>query len=445
MASSVSVNPPGIYASLLSRPSSKQAALLINVIGEMVTEYEQGAGLRKKRRSTAEEKSFKLTIGALIGDLLRAVASERAEDTIYRSVKAESFTGESVPYRTFIALIAALEGMMLIEKQTGMQRLTRNHFDPSGKPLATIGIATRFKATQGLKEILAEAGIKPEHVNSHFRQQLPAYPITLKAASRRQGGEKIRGKQMRFVRTTRTDQLSDEVKLLNEFLDQFSLEPFLFSGFKRTFNEGDTNNFDWNKGGRLYCQGSFNYQTEKSNSRLHMTIDGEPVVEIDVRASYLTVLHGLLKKPFNPQQDPYEVDGIPRPLAKAWTVSTLGSLKHLGRWPARLSSEYEEEYGVKPSKLAAVWQVQKAMETKHPTLKDWGELSVTWADLMFHESEAMLGAMERLRTMGIPSYPVFDSLIVRHRDEESAKWALKSSYKDTVGIEPELGVKKLMQ
>ena len=410
----------------------------------MVTEYEQSAGLRKKRRSIQEAQSLKLTIGALLGDLLRAMASERAEDTIYRPVKAESFSGESVPYRTFIAVTEALEGMALIEKHTGQQRLTRNLFNPEGKPIATGGTATRFKATQSLKDIFAEAGIRQEHVNSHFRQQLPAYPITLKAASKRIKGEKIGGRSIRFERTPRTDQLSEDVKTINEFLDQFTLEPFLFSGFKRGFNEGDTPNFDWNKGGRLYCQGSYNYQLEKSHSRLEMTIDGEPVVEIDVRASYLTVLHGVLGKPFNPQHDPYEIEGIPRPLAKAWTVATLGSLKHLSRWPARLRREYFDEFGVKPSKIAAVWQVQKAMESKHPVLKDWGRLSVTWADLMFYESEAMLGAMERLRTMSIPSYPVFDSLIVRQRDEEQAMWALKSSYKDAVGIEPELGIKKIL-
>jgi hypothetical protein len=434
--------PPGTYASLLSRPSSKEAALLIGVISEMVIEYEQSAGLRKKRRSTEEAKSLKLTIGALLGDLLRAMASARAEDTIYRSLKAETFSGDSVPYRTFVAVVEALEGMTLIEKHTGKQRVTRNLFDPEGKPFATGGTATRFKATQNLKDIYAEAGIRPEQVTAHFRQQLPAYPITLKAASKRVGGEKIRGSQMRFERTSRTDQLSEEVKNINAFLDQFTLEPCLFSGFKRGFNEGDTPNFDWNKGGRLYCQGSYNYQLEKSRSRLEMTIDGEPVVEVDVRASYLTVLHGVLRKPFNPQQDPYQLDGIPRPLAKDWTVATLGSLKHLSRWPARLSDKYFDDHGVKPSKIAAVWQVRAAMETRHPILKDWGQLSVTWADLMFYESEAMLGAMERLRTMGIPSYPVFDALIVRQRDQEQAMWALKSSYKDTVGIQPELGIKK---
>jgi hypothetical protein len=48
---------------------------------------------------------------------------------------------------------------------------------------------------------------------------------------------------------------------------------------------GDHPAFAWNLGGRLYSQGQDSYQSLSSDQRLDMTIDGEPVCELDIRAS----------------------------------------------------------------------------------------------------------------------------------------------------------------
>jgi hypothetical protein len=57
-----------------------------------------------------------------------------------------------------------------------------------------------------------------------------------------------------------------------------------------------------------------------------MTLDGEPVAELDITASYLTVLHGKLGKPLPVAEgcDPYSaVPGVPRGIVKGWVVATL--------------------------------------------------------------------------------------------------------------------------
>ena len=57
------------------------------------------------------------------------------------------------------------------------------------------------------------------------------------------------------------------------------------------------------------------------------------------------------------------------------------------------------------------------MVAKHSGLANWNEQKFTWADLMFQESEAVMGTMLALMDKGSPSYAVHDSLIVRAKDE----------------------------
>jgi hypothetical protein len=48
-----------------------------------------------------------------------------------------------------------------------------------------------------------------------------------------------------------------------------------------------------------------------------MLIDGQPVVEIDVTASFLS-LHARCGRPINLSRDPYSIEGLPQSVAKAW-------------------------------------------------------------------------------------------------------------------------------
>ena len=64
-----------------------------------------------------------------------------------------------------------------------------------------------------------------------------------------------------------------------------------------------------------------------------MALDGEPVAEIDISASYLTALHGRLGQPLQVEGDLYDVPGIPRAVVKGWLVATLSNMGHLKKWP----------------------------------------------------------------------------------------------------------------
>ena len=86
--------------------------------------------------------------------------------------------------------------------------------------------------------------------------------------------------------------------------------------------------------------------------------------------------------------------------------------------------------------------VQRVVLEYFPIMQDWPEAGVRWSQLMFIESEIVIGTMlELMETYNAPSFPVHDSLIVRKSDQALAMKVLTKQFKHKVGIEPRLKVK----
>ena len=165
-------------------------------------------------------------------------------------------------------------------------------------------------------------------------------------------------------------------------------------GFYRQFELGDDEpTFGWNKGGRLYSRGEGNYQTLKEADRLRMKFDGQPVVEIDLKASYLTIMHGKLGVVPRFGDDPYGDVGPRGWVTKAWLVAALGAGKHLKRWPREWATQYEEKFGRNLGRDHPVRDVGECLLIKYPILRRIGEPGLGWADLMFTESEVIVRTM----------------------------------------------------
>src|SRR5262249_51457181 len=156
--------------------------------------------------------------------------------------------------------------------------------------------------------LCVEYGVEPEKVDEQFIAALPSKPLVLRSTSTRNEYTYVKeqGRLLRFDPTAETELLEAEVRELNEFFDQFELRGGTHRGFIRVFNNGDDPTFGWNKGGRLYSQGKVNYQTMERGERLRMTINGEAVCEIDIRASYLTIFHAWHNQELDASRDPYE-------------------------------------------------------------------------------------------------------------------------------------------
>ena len=86
------------------------------------------------------------------------------------------------------------------------------------------------------------------------------------------------------------------------------------------------NNLSWKKGGRLYSSGEECYQRLSEAERLKMTINGELVAEIDIKASFLTIYHAMVRQPLQGSGDPYAaVEEIDRSIVKLWTTVSFGN------------------------------------------------------------------------------------------------------------------------
>jgi hypothetical protein len=208
---------------------------------------------------------------------------------------------------------------------------------------------------------------------------------------------------------------------------------------------GDTEGFAWNKGGRLYSDGKGSYQNIPRSERLKITIDGEAVSEIDIRASYLTILHALNRVPFevSTEVDPYQIGGIPRTVVKAWAAARFGTKGARTRWPSNAIQKYAEDNAGADLRKFKIRDVEGEFCRKFPLMGRWRELKETWADLMWLESEAVVSTVMLLMRSGVPSLPVHDSLIVPVSAEAMARDVLTNNYSAVCGVTPALVVHSL--
>ena len=427
------------YATLDCRAVSDNANKLVDRLTNEITKWEVRYGRRRRGRRSGAEK-LRAAVTGLLGDLLLARKSgDKANGWVYRSMQAQGFTGKRVSYRTFASLVDALKDNDLVEHRAPVNFWVPG-FD-SGKKVVRSRFAARFRANGKLLKLSREYGITDTNVEDHFIEGLSEDPLVLKTTSRRANGRKERGRPIKFERTTKAETLRHHVLRLNSFLDEHVIRGGTHRGFIRVFNNGDDPDFNWNKGGRLYSPGEDSYQQLPREARLHMTINGKPVCEIDVRASYLTILHALHDVPFevSDDHDPYDIPGLSRFAVKSYVAVFLGNKALPKRWPEEIREEYAEENdGRNLSKDFPIKKIGAKVIEKIHLLSRWNELPETWADLMWLESEAIIATMLELMENKVPCLPVHDSLLVPVSEREMASKVLSHHYRKICGVTPVL-------
>jgi hypothetical protein len=419
------------FASLEGHPCTEAAQALTEAVNEQVLHllaHTEFFGERKANRN-----KLKPAIAAFLADLLSAEGK-----WVYRSLKKDSFTGPGVGARAFLALQQAMRELGLVEHHGGVvSHWVR--FDEGGPALANRRRASRYRPTKKLIELAGEHGISLENALDHFDYGLPKQPLQKRAASTRVGRRKVQGELMKFEHTDLSRKLEAEVQELNEFLAKQTFGGgCVHRGYVRMFHNGDAADFNWDQGGRLYSQPSDkSYQQQPSEKRLEMTINGSPIVEIDLRASYLTIFHAWHDAQIDKEQDPYVIPGLgeeARDVVKLWVAATFGNTEPLRKWPTDLLKKYEEKHGhpLDRKKYPAV-RLGEQIIKHHPLLGQWGQppkdgRARTWADLMFDESRVIIAAMQGLMRAGVPSLAVHDSLIVPEQHERQGAMALMAAF-----------------
>jgi hypothetical protein len=434
------------FAPLTSRAITDEARKLVSALYEIIVEHEIATGIRKNARLTKVD-AYKRAVGGFLGDLLLAQVRQKGEGWVYRSVRKEEFTGEAVSYRHFNAVMTALIGSNLIDRIKGFQsRMTWS--DGASGTMAMKSWAPRFRATRTLLELAKKYDVEPSEAHAHFIEALPAEPLQARASKQGEGARKVRGPLLKWrklfngARLERGEALEADIIELNRFLDDADIRGGMHRGFTRGFNNANDTDFSWNMGGRLYG-GEESYQQSPRSDRLRMTFKGEPVCEIDIRASYLTIFHAWHDAPLDLSKDPYVLPKLgeaARPAVKAWFVTTFGSLKPITRWPKATKQDYFEATGRDLSEYP-VKTISEAVFKALPLMQLWGteKAGGDWSRLMWQESDAVVSAMLELkRVHSVPSLAVHDSLIVPISKRRLGEDTLRRCYLEANGVTPEL-------
>lgn len=372
---------------------------------------------------------------AIVADIL--AGTQKARDRLfYRSVSPNTFTGNIVGYRAFkAALDWLLERGWIVEKYKGFIKTTT--FEGDALPGAK-GFTTRWQATDKLFEFVEAEGFDCSKADEHFEAPDTQPLLDLKRTSWREGRDKITGKSVGFPQTRKTEAFEEEVRAINEFLSEQTYTGFKFQKLRRVFNGCDNpKTYGWDKGGRLYATGDKNFQSLSKQKRAKITINGEGIIELDVRASHLTIFYGLRKAELDVSIDPYKVRGVPRWLVKAWLVKAFGNGDTPTRYPKELYEEFREKNGKEISTVYPIRDVTEAVLRHHPILKGLRKSGLNSLKLMFVESQIFIGVMEHLRLWkGIPSLPLHDGLIVPQSAELAARNFIGDYYEHIAGIRP---------
>lgn len=421
------------YADLRSKARTPAAHQLVARIRDDLEELERQGGKRARKRREKSGAKLLEAIERFVGDLLRVRADTIAPALIYRSIGKSSFDHEPVKYDVFTKALQGLKELELVGHRKGQTRY-RKAF---GASVPLHGRAARFWATGKLLGLAEHYGIRSDNVGEHFALGPPTSPLVLKDYATGRGKNKESGRKVKYEHTTETRRLEADIRELNDFWVPFELEGGEHNGYIRVFN-----NRSWDKGGRLYSAGSHSHQQMADTERLDMTINGEPVSEIDIKASYLTIYHTMVGEPLKGSGDPYVQAGVvDRSIAKLWTVASFGSSKPAVQWPPDMAKKYKKETGKTLGEQAKARDVGRKMLDAFPALKKLEGHSDIWADLQFREAEAVIGTMMILmRRHHVPSLSMHDGIIVPRSKADLAKATLASEFRRVVGTTPILTV-----
>jgi hypothetical protein len=433
------------YAALHNRARTQAAHDLIARIRDDMEQLEQQGKKRLYRRGAIGRAKFTDAIERFVGDLLRVQAGTKAPALVFRSIGKSCFDDDPVKYETFTNVLNGLKALELIGHQSGRTRFRKSEFDP-GEFVSTSlpGRASRFWPTSTLLRLAARYGIDTDNVCEHFAPEPPMHPVVLKDYAGGRGKKKIKGGRVKFKDTPESARIVQDVRELNQFLAGVKLTGGEHEGYIRVFH-----NRSWKKGGRLYSVGGpHGYQQMPEKQRHKMTINSEPVAEIDIKASQLTIYHAMVGEPLEGSSDPYARAGIDRWTAKKWVVVSFGNGAPCRRWPAEALDDYEDhrqehkqKTGVDLPNLPKASQVARTMLEAFPALKKLGHDLELWAHLQYREATAVIGTMLILmRTHNVRSLSMHDGLIVPKSKAELAKGILTREFRRVIGVAPMLTV-----
>lgn len=412
----------GHYLSLIFKSMGPASESFIAALAEET--------IKATRRRNKPGKPFKKALAALTANLLR-IEAKITPSYGYHGMSPEAFRLLPVGYKPFSALVKGMEALGYIHMQKGY----REHTGKKAKREAT-----KFKATPKLLALATDYGITPAEWRAHF-QRLPRpkaipNPIVLKSKSTWTG----KGKRMPIDRKDPVVMaLAKPIDELNEFFFRQVIEPDCHYAFQRIFANGNDPDIDWDSGARIYSTGD-SYQHMPQEERATITINGEPTIELDIKASHVLILHSMAKAPLPNRPDPYDIPDFDRGAVKAFVAMTLGYDKFHKDWTEEAAKNYAKKRAKKslpPLDLPPFAKIKDATLRAIPLLNRWPDSPFRWGDLQYIESEVIQDTVHTLAMVhNVPALPVHDSIIVPVSKRALAEAVLSAAFEKHVGLTP---------
>lgn len=432
-------------ATLMHEAKSENAiAFRDAVLSDLNQSKAETASAKGKRARRPQAKALQSrcdTLDAILADLILASGHREALGFCYRSANRQAFSSSETKAtsRVYDWQMDALDALGLVDRKKGYKAIE----DFEG-PIEDYRRATRIRATPALVEIARRYGINSDNLNDHYIKRKAKLTGSLELRAEKQGSQ--RGRILLCPNTAKAAELRHQVARINAIYARHSFEGMPEPVVRRTFNCADTEGFNFNKGGRLYSD----FQDMSREARQNIQIDGQPVVELDLKASQLTILYGITKTPM-PKGDPYHIDGLPRSVVKAIVTAMIGQ-GHTGmmRWPTENSKRLMDELGGEQpmtsktfGKLYPIKTTAAEVLKRHPVLYHLSPGKLDWADLQFIESEVLISAILQLgEDCGIPALPIHDSIIVPEKDRVIGHMCLSGAFNRKVRRTPVIETKE---
>ena len=151
-------------------------------------------------------------------------------------------------------------------------------------------------------------------------------------------------------------------------------------------------------------------------------------------------MHGLKEQPLPNREDIYAIDDLPTEVVKKWFAISFGVKKFHRQWLKGNVKDLKDNCPDYRTWMTAK-VVEKAVLEYFPFMANWSSGDIGWSNLMFIESEIIIGTMLKLMNdHNIPSLPVHDCIIVRKSDQELAMRILSEQFHKQTGLVPKLKV-----
>jgi hypothetical protein len=384
------------------------------------------ASAMKRARKPDEREGLQTAIGALLGDLLPTEPGEwsRANGCgpwLRYSTRKEKYFGQRVSFGSLQTAVDGMAAAGLIEVIAGNSQRHQGPFGTSYRRRAP-----RIQATPKLRAMAADFGVVdgngcvlPGMFRTVWSNTAPKVfrPIELRRANGAYGKYgKLQGEKIELPDTDRVRALEHDAADLNAFIAGFNIGGCDAPAWRRIFAippDMPIKDYKFDLGGRLYAQ----YQNMPADQRAAITFNGEPSVDLDVRASHLTIFlhgHGVGVDNFDGGEDPYQPPavtraGIDRDAAKAYAAALFGSGHPPARWGAKSLEAYRKAEGDPQAELPPLGTVAEAMQRAYPCLREVND-PMLWGRLQYRESEALISALGTLAGLGVPALPTHDAL-----------------------------------